>query len=1078
MSKKKAISIMVATLILVSSLSMAIIYLGSQDHDGGDGWTYRSKPSGNENDLNSAAYGSLGDDVMERWRAYSDGIDSPNVLTLDPGVIKVEYGEELENLAYLEGQSEFSEDGQGTVRGNNTYVEEWLDVDDDGDGMADSAEISAGMDPSDAKDTLDGNGGGTIEEREVEEADLVKLIDDTLFVLNPYRGLITIDVSEPAKAHVAGRCPVIGYPEEMYVVDFLAIITVRTDYQFWYNNWEFTLRDNLEGRRGEPIGEIGAIGTMIYFVDVQDIDSPKILKIVELAGTPAESRRVGHVIYQATNLHGRYHYDEGSDSETIVSSLDFGDPVTLGLKDQVRFTGSSNQVHASQRAFYVVQPEYIYQRSEEKQDLDLLFDNPFEEQYLSYYTNITYLDISDPRGDIIQRDSFKLPGNVNDKYQLDEYKDTFRIVSHFRIGVGKSMLYIVDISEPDSIRGLGSLLIDDNGNLMATRFAGERGYTIHLPRRIDPLDVLDLSDPTDPKLCDVFEMPGWVTHMVVRGMKILALGVDDSEGKRNVAVSLFDVNDPYKVIMKDRVRLGGDYATSTANWEPKALTIDDNHDLLIVPFMTRGDGKTMYGLQLVRFDLYQGDLTLKGCVSSEYSIERTRVIGDYVLSTSSNNFQVSSIVDPEEPFLVKSHDLCVNLVDVVPTDEHYLQLTRNLYDGSIEIRVVDKPDDMEATDSRGFDSNWARLFTINGRTILAFNQNQEQETIGRFYEVSVDREGQLELSSIGRLPYGHWFTTYNNYYYGEYYYLSGYESMDQRFGVTDDALVYYHVGTHPYSSWEYDEVLGRYIRTSEEMGTDKLFILDIGSSETKAKLTYLKVNAFTFRSMQTWEDKVFIEHRSMNIEYPSNSTYWNYKYTYQNYVLEIDCSDTSSPVLMGDHNIPGRMIGAGDGVVYTISSWAGDENVSLNTVSIEDGSSEITSAVKVGTSWMDGIVHDGRAYLVTREQSDHYLYYEDHRSSNEGGTTLRVIDLDNPNNPVSLVSTKLEGDLSIQTIENGHIVLWDQQQRSMTVFETNENPPLVFETMFLCNTNPINLYIIEDSLLVSQGYYGALQVEL
>jgi uncharacterized secreted protein with C-terminal beta-propeller domain len=224
--------------------------------------------------------------------------------------------------------------------------------------------------------------------------------------------------------------------------------------------------------------------------------------------------------------------------------------------------------------------------------------------------------------------------------------------------------------------------------------------------------VLDLSDPTNPKLCDVFEMPGWVTHMEVHGMKIIALGVDDSDGERNVAVSLFDVSDPYNVEMEDRVRLGGEYAYSTANWEPKALTIDTDHKVVIVPYSSydREVYKSIYGVQIVSFDLFNGDLELEGSASSDYSIDRSRVVDDYVLATSFRTLQVVEIVNLDEPEVVKVIDLVVNVKDVVPVGDLYIQLSQEYYDTGIQIRTVTSVDDLIALDIAEFDATWAKLF--------------------------------------------------------------------------------------------------------------------------------------------------------------------------------------------------------------------------------------------------------------------------------------------------------------------------------------------------------------------------------
>ncbi|MBL8289871.1 MAG: beta-propeller domain-containing protein [Rubrivivax sp.] len=78
------------------------------------------------------------------------------------------------------------------------------------------------------------------------------------------------------------------------------------------------------------------------------------------------------------------------------------------------------------------------------------------------------------------------------------------------------------------------------------RFAGARGYVVTF-RQIDPLYVLDLTDPADPKVAGVLEAPGFSDHLVPLSERLL-LGVGkevDAATNRvgGVKVSLFDVAD-------------------------------------------------------------------------------------------------------------------------------------------------------------------------------------------------------------------------------------------------------------------------------------------------------------------------------------------------------------------------------------------------------------------------------------------------------------------------------------------------------------------------------------------------------
>ncbi|MGA1873558.1 MAG: hypothetical protein ACMUHY_07780 [Thermoplasmatota archaeon] len=74
------------------------------------------------------------------------------------------------------------------------------------------------------KETDDGSDGSN--EREVEEADIVKAIDDRIFVLNNYMGFLSVNMEDPARPYVEGRTPVLGTPVSMYIVDFLGFVIV------------------------------------------------------------------------------------------------------------------------------------------------------------------------------------------------------------------------------------------------------------------------------------------------------------------------------------------------------------------------------------------------------------------------------------------------------------------------------------------------------------------------------------------------------------------------------------------------------------------------------------------------------------------------------------------------------------------------------------------------------------------------------------------------------------------------------------------------------------------------------------
>ncbi len=91
------------------------------------------------------------------------------------------------------------------------------------------------------------------------------------------------------------------------------------------------------------------------------------------------------------------------------------------------------------------------------------------------------------------------------------------------------------------------------------RFVGDRGYVVTF-RRTDPLYVLDLSNPADPKTVGELEVAGFSEHLFPLANGLL-LGVGrsaDNTGRVDaLKVALFDVADPARPRELGEVKMGG-----------------------------------------------------------------------------------------------------------------------------------------------------------------------------------------------------------------------------------------------------------------------------------------------------------------------------------------------------------------------------------------------------------------------------------------------------------------------------------------------------------------------------------------
>jgi hypothetical protein len=945
--------------------------------------------------------------------------------------------EDLKRLAELEGQQDFSKayyDPYDNYRYDRYYTF--------GFDAVEIAEADMALRGSEVP----------YEIRDIEEADLVKVEGDFIYILNPYRGLLIFDISDPDNPVGLGSAGILGDPVEMYVVGDRAYVIVSTSFGYWYrfSSWNMFMVDSFSPRY--------QIGTQLVIIDISDRTRPSIIKEVGVEGFVTDSRRVGKVIYLVSNCYGWYNHYSNTQmmDSTYVMSLNIRDPENIMIIDEVSFPGSSNEIHVTVDHLYVSQWSY---------------DWGWRSRYGQ--SNITIVDISHPDGAIVVMDTFPVEGHVNDRYQMDEWDGIFRVVSHFFIGIGQSELFTFDISDPWNVEALGHLVIDDNGQLMATRFAGDRGYTIHLPRSIDPLDVLDLSDPSDPVLCDVFEMPGWVTHMEVRGYKIIAIGVDDSDDARNVAVSLFDVSDPWNVVMEQRVRLGGDYAYSSANWDPKALTVLDDQGLVLIPYSSYtndGLGYRRYynAVQVVGFDLKDGELELGGHFEQPDSVTRTRSVNGRVLATSSGFLQVANVKDIHNPEVMATVELCPNVVDHRVIGGYTTLLVRELDSGDLLLRTYAKGlDEMSEPIVDMFVSTPNVKWFWEGRNIFVLSI---EEIADRNWKATVSRidvtdprdpdvtEFTFMITkpdgkySYGEYPGSSWM--YTNSYYWDWGYGFNLEDVPSNpVMIGDSSMAYYLFGT--------------------------IYLLDVEGSNLGV-ISSLEVETETFLGLMARSDRILLV--EYDYHYNNNEIHYNryYRGGFRYTVHSVDIRYDGVMTETDEHSVPGIPVGASDDgeKVYTISLWYDYEygmdqsSRALNVVSLT-GDDAITLMVLDLTG--KGVTVIGDKAVVIETIMVNVTNEELGTNSSENYTVVRSISLEDLS---ELRRDVLVGRFTPRAVGDDFLMLHNPEQSGLTVLNLRSNADGPALGYYKVRDNIVSAHRQGDVIYLVQGMYGVSGFQL
>lgn len=582
----------------------------------------------------------------------------------------------------------------------------------DGDGDGGTGASSGGEgDPGGDGDGDDGGDDGG--ERDISEADIIEIEGDRLYALSSLSGLAVIDVSTRDVLPVLGRYRAHAQPFEMYV-DAGQVFVMYTDYG------DYTWDDVVGGYVWRQTSRLVAL-------DASDPADIQLTGEFDIPGRIQDSRRVGDVLYLVTHQDG-YCWGCTETQNTTVTSLDVTDPTAVKLVDQVTFDapqegygGWQRSVSATDERMYVAGPEW-------------LADEPGR-------STIDVVDISDPSGALRKGTSLVVAGQINSRWQMDEFEGVLRVVSQ-PDDWGMNQVPVVQtfmVSSADEITPLGrvDMRLPRPEQLRSVRFDGPRGYAITF-ERTDPLFTLDLSDAENPAQLGELEIPGWVYHMEPRGDRILGLGFDQGNENGSINVSLFDVSDFANPTMVERVHFGEGWANFAEDQDRihKAFTVLEDQGLLLIPYegwSYEDDdycGAYRSAVQLV--DFTEDSLTKRGHAPARGEARRAFLHDERLFSVGDKAVQTFDITDRDNPVSTSETALAINVNRSVVVGEQLVRVSASWWDSDTRLEVVPRSnaetadptgvlilDDVLADDRTGFPEEGCGLWEIQGAELFA-----------------------------------------------------------------------------------------------------------------------------------------------------------------------------------------------------------------------------------------------------------------------------------------------------------------------------------------------------------------------
>jgi hypothetical protein len=475
----------------------------------------------------------------------------------------------------------------------------------------------------------------------VAELDTVQT--DGYFIYMISGSQLIIVRSFPAdQMQVVARVPLNGWASGLFLDgDRLAVVVPGwSAYNLRGGLWMDTI-DALYPYWGSP-----STGVLVF--DVNDRSAPRLIHNYTVNGGFEGVRMIGDFLYLVTNynlylFNGTLQMPSATADGTShsvspremgwLSGINNTTQLTSILSVNVSGDGGSRlstflsqtggQIYVSPHNLYLLGSAWTWPGNGQSVTVDTLVSK------FSFY-----------RGEVSCYFTARVPGIIINQFSADEFnyqgEPHLRLVTTVRGSNGTSAgLYVLS----ETLERVGTLEDLAHGEtVQSSRFMGERGYIVTF-RRVDPLFVINLSDPAAPAVLGELTLPGFSQYLQpVDATHLLGIGVDATATGRatGLKLSLFDISDDLHPREVANYSFGAN-ARSQAQYDHHALLWDPSRSLLVIPISTY----TLTSLDPYSYQFWQGALAFRVTATDGFELIGSVAHDQVLAGTDSNGVRYS-----------------------------------------------------------------------------------------------------------------------------------------------------------------------------------------------------------------------------------------------------------------------------------------------------------------------------------------------------------------------------------------------------------------------------------------------------
>lgn len=441
-----------------------------------------------------------------------------------------------------------------------------------------------------------------IQVENVDEADILKTDGNFIYSISDNNVIIT-NVQDPQNIKIASKTALSsGTPQDLILYNNKLVVISSDARNSSYTN-----------------------NTIVEIYNIDNKENPVKIKSYKLYEPYYTSRVINNKLYVISsgrlrkednnisayytednkqidlNLNNMYYLKNvDRDIQTLISTVNLDNP-TDNISVQSYLIDISN-AYVSENNIYLLNKEYNYKYRNNTPPISSLFTlkgaiGPFvyeDDNYTSYSNRVTSIykfNIQD-NGLIKYDKKTEIPGETINQFSVDEYNGNLRVALYDNNG---SKVVVFD----NNLKKIGETSYLAPGEKMySSRFIGNKAYLVTY-RTIDPLYVIDLSNPSNPTPLGELKIPGYSTylhpydetHLIGIGMETAETVRRDDFGKVlstsakivGMKMALFDVSDVNNPKQLSSTVIGDNRTTSSILTNHKALLFSKEKELIAIP---------------------------------------------------------------------------------------------------------------------------------------------------------------------------------------------------------------------------------------------------------------------------------------------------------------------------------------------------------------------------------------------------------------------------------------------------------------------------------------------------------------